>query len=171
MERIAPVRPYILEGKTYVRRAENRKWYITVNTNGDRFKPLEVFVSTNARDSSILANEAIEMLIELAEYYDISKNFIDDQLEKSRHQSNSSRLCRLLSLLLRHDVPLDAVIEAFDSINHTVNNFTFHIQKVLSEYVKADKMIDKFKCPECSSSEILFESGCKQCMSCGWSKC
>jgi ribonucleoside-diphosphate reductase alpha chain len=35
---------------------------------------------------------------------------------------------------------------------------------------KAEKKIDKPKCPQCGE-ELVFEGGCNSCKACGWSKC
>jgi len=170
LDRKIDKRPTFLEGRTYVRRAEGKKWYVTINLyNG---LPLEVFVNTNSRDSQVIAKDGIDKLEKLARYYEVDEIFIQAQRVKSEHQTSSAKFCRVLSMCLRHGVPLLEVVNTLDLLDHGITNFTYHVEKLLGSYLPDTPLPNGQNiCPECKNSTLIYSGGCKQCNECGWTKC
>lgn len=78
-------------------------------------------------------------------------------------------MCRLLSLAMRHHIPLQFIV---DQLNKTKRFDTFSktMAKVLKKYiVDGEKVISHEVCPECGG-ELHYQEGCKSCY-CGWSRC
>jgi len=78
---------------------------------------------------------------------------------------------RLVSMLLRHGVPINDICEQIRKIPQEDSMLTFEkgISRVLRKYV-ADKTMAKGRCPECQS-KLLYEGGCVKCSQCSWSRC
>jgi len=110
-------------------------------------------------------------LIELARKKGIPEIHITSNMEKMAHDNNSTKIARIVSMLLRHGVLVKNVVNALDKVeNVTCVSFLFQIKKFLSGFIKNGEKTDDV-CPECGQHTIVFEEGCKSCKSCGWSKC
>lgn len=99
------------------------------------------------------------------EYKDLAQVLMTDE-ERS--------LTRLLSLNLRHGVPLQFISEQLKKSNGGITTFSTAISRVLSHYIKNTDYMYKDgekKCPECGKSTMIFKGGCFECIGCGYSKC
>lgn len=99
------------------------------------------------------------------EYKDLAQVLMTDE-ERS--------LTRLLSLNLRHGVPLQFISEQLKKSNGGITTFSTAISRVLSHYIKNTDYVYKDgekKCPECGKSTMVFKGGCFECIECGYSKC
>lgn len=154
-------------------RAEGRKWYLTVVYHEDNpGRPFALFVQTNAHEKNVVADEAVTLLLRLARKKKIPKRHIDDVREKITGDSNSTKVARLLSLLLRHGVLIKNIVATLDRVESAyVGTFVFAIKKYLSGYIKDGETVEDETCMECGSTNIVYSEGCKKCMSCGSSKC
>jgi ribonucleoside-diphosphate reductase alpha chain len=165
MPRVVEKRPLVLSGNTYVRRADGKKWYFTVTEKDG--KPYELFVNTNARDSSATIKNALEKIEGLVSQH-VDSIFLEAQRFKSKHQTNSAKLCRTISLALRHGIPVEKIVDELENVDHNVSHLTFHIMKILSMYIKN---VTVSVCPICKSDSLISENGCKHCAACGWERC
>lgn len=154
-------------------RAEGRKWYLTVVFHEDSPKrPFALFVKTNSHEKTVTADEAVELLIKLARKKKIPKRHIDGVLAKMSTDTNSSKVARLISFLLRHGVLIKNIVATLDKVESAfVGTFVFQIKKFLGTYIKDGEKVEDEKCQECGSENVVFSEGCKKCMSCGSSKC
>lgn len=79
-------------------------------------------------------------------------------------------LGRLVSMSLRHNVPLQFIVDQLSKTKQ-FNTFSKGMGRVLKKYIEdGEKALTSAKCPECGN-ELIFKEGCKNCTSCGWSKC
>lgn len=79
-------------------------------------------------------------------------------------------LGRLVSMSLRHEVPLQFIVDQL-SKTRQFNTFSKGMARVLKKYIaNGEKALASNKCPECGS-ELIFIEGCKSCQNCGFSKC
>jgi ribonucleoside-diphosphate reductase alpha chain len=80
-------------------------------------------------------------------------------------------MCRLLSLLMRHQVPLEFIVAQMNKVKK-FGTFQKAIARVLKYYIPDGEMIssNKAECPECGGT-MVFEGGCTVCSSCGYSTC
>jgi len=154
-------------------RAENRKWYLTVVYHEDNpNRPFALFVKTNAYEKGVTADEAVELLFKLARKKKIPKRHIDEVHEKLGSDTNSSKVARLISFLLRHGVLIKNIVAVLDKVESAyVGTFVFQIKKFLASYIKDGEKVEDETCQECGSKSIVFSEGCKKCISCGSSKC
>ena len=80
---------------------------------------------------------------------------------------------RTISLALRHEVPLQYVVEQLQKDKES-DMFAFSrvIARVLKGYIPdGTKSGDEKQCGDCGSDQIFYQEGCISCKSCGWSKC
>ena len=80
-------------------------------------------------------------------------------------------MTRLLSMSLRHGVPLPYIVQQLDKVESSkVTDLNRAIMRILKRYMKEEdtKML---KCNQCGDFSLVMENGCYQCKSCGQSKC
>jgi len=152
-------------------RAEGRKWYLTVIQNESQTKPVALFVQTNHSEKSVIAEDTVERLIDLARVKGIPEKYIDDTLRKCSQDSNATKICRIISLNLRHGVLIRNIVNALEKVDCIAGTFVFHLRKYLASFIKdGEKVIDE-KCTACGSANVVYQEGCKVCANCGSSKC
>lgn len=82
-------------------------------------------------------------------------------------------LTRMISLSLRHGVPISFLVEQLRKDKHSdLQSFSTVIARVMKGYIKdGTKSTDQKLCPECGSDQVQYLQGCIQCTQCAWSKC
>jgi len=152
-------------------RAEDRKWNLTVIENTERTRPVALFVQTNSHEKGITTTNTVEQLLELARAKGIPEKHVQGVESKIAGDNNVSKICRCISLNLRHGVGIKSIVSCLDKTDAFVGSFVFHIKKYLSSLIKDGERVQGEKCTECGSESIVYESGCKICANCGNSKC
>ena len=84
---------------------------------------------------------------------------------------NYGALGRMVSMSLRHNVPLQFVIEQLDK-TPLFGTFSKGVARVLKKYLSSEKLVVQREvvCADCGG-EMVFEGGCSKCLQCGSSKC
>ena len=80
---------------------------------------------------------------------------------------------KLISGVLRHEMPIDAVVDLVESLrldSESINNWKSGVEKALKRYIPNGTK-GKGKCGECKSENLVYEEGCLICKDCGYSKC
>lgn len=81
---------------------------------------------------------------------------------------------KLISGLLRHNMPITYVIKVISSLNldeSTINTWKNGVIRTLRKFNNSLEGHDKFeKCPQCGG-RLLNENGCAKCLDCDYSKC
>lgn len=152
-------------------RAEGRKWYLTVILNENQTKPVALFAHTNNHEKTTVTTDAIEQLLNLAITKGIPLKYIEDVTTKATGDANTTKICRMISLCLRHGVLIRNVVGALEKVDCIAGTFVFHIRKYLATFIKDGERVHDEKCLECGSDQVVYQEGCKVCMSCGSSKC
>lgn len=160
------------EATMKILKAENRKWYMTVVWNESKSRPFAIFVHTNHHEKTVTTHGATSKLLELAEQKKIPQKFIDDVKNKIDNDSNSTKITRVISLLLRHGVAIKNIVNVIDKVEDVfVGSFLFQINKFLSSFIKDGDKIRNEKCINCGAETVIYQEGCKLCSTCGSSKC
>lgn len=152
-------------------RAEGRKWYLTVILNEQQTNPVALFVQTNHSEKSVLAEDTVERLTVLAREKGIPEKHISDTLIKCQHDSNATKVCRMISLCLRHGVLIRNIVGELDKVACIAGTFVFHVRKYLASFIKDGEKVSNEKCQSCGSTNVVYQEGCKVCANCGSSKC
>jgi ribonucleoside-diphosphate reductase alpha chain len=152
-------------------RSEGRKWYLTIIQDETQTRPVALFVQTNSHEKSITANDAVEKLTELAYTKKIPSHHIESVLGKMSGDTNATKICRMISLNLRHGVLIKNIVSTLENVDCFAGSFVFHIRKYLGSFIKDGEPVQGETCPECGSEKIVFQQGCKQCSQCSYSKC
>lgn len=164
--------PTSSEASMKVLRAEGRKWYLTVVWNDTKTRPQAIFVHTNHHEKTVTTSDATERLLKLARDKKIPDNIIEEAEAKIATDPNITKLTRILSLLLRHGVLIKNIVAVLDSVDNVfVGSFLFQIKKFLGSFIKDGERVEGEICQECGSDKVVFQEGCKICVSCGSSKC
>lgn len=156
--------------KGYILKSEGKKWYVHVAFKDKACtKPFAIFVNTNNKEDNVLTFNALERLEEVALSKKIKKEFIEETTRKYAYQKNPVKICRMLGLLLRHNVDVFTIVKSLYTLEATVGTFVFHITKFLSQFV-GEHEVTGMVCPECGEKSIRFYEGCFSCP-CGYSRC
>lgn len=78
---------------------------------------------------------------------------------------------RLISGILRHGMPVNYVVKSISNLKFTndgINSWKSGVIRALKPFMKDEDLHEP--CPNCGG-HLRRESGCIQCMDCGWSKC
>lgn len=172
-QRYAKKRPEILPCEIYEMQINKNRVIALVGLLDDR--PYEVFLTDDPDDIINVKHAKVGNIVkvktgkydlhiesERGEYilHDISSVFDDEW----------GTLGRLVSMSLRHNVPLQFIVDQL-SKTRQFNTFSKGMARVLKKYIKdGEKALSANKCPECGS-ELVFIEGCKNCPQCGFSKC
>lgn len=152
-------------------RAEGRKWYLTVVYHPNTEKPFALFCHTNHHEKSAQTSDAVDKLLHLARTKGILNKYISDVEDKTHIESNTSKLTRTISLLLRHGVLISNIVAELDNVEDVyVGSFLFQIKKFLGNYILEGTLAAGHNCTECGSG-LVFSEGCLRCPGCGHSKC
>ncbi len=79
---------------------------------------------------------------------------------------------KLISGILRHGMPIANVVELIGKLTFDTDSITTWsngVARALKRYIKDGTETDEV-CPDCGS-KLVYNSGCKSCPTCGWSKC
>jgi len=170
----APKRPDSIRGRVHIIKPNGKKYTVFVGFLGDRV--YEVF----ALDHSLAGlSEGMEGTIKKTKeddasadnfYYFESGCLIVKHLNRYEDQE-ASLITRLISTSLRHGTPLEFLVDQINKSRVNISSLARAIARALSNYIKEEETIGKFKCPDCGSRNVRFQGMCAVCLDCGISKC
>jgi ribonucleoside-diphosphate reductase alpha chain len=164
--------PTTMPSRLSTLKSEGKKWYLTVVLNEQQTRPVAFFVHTNTHEATVSTQDAVKILFGLALDKGIPAKWVLETEEKMQKDSNSTKIARAISLLLRHGVLIKNIVNALDQMDDVyVGTFLFQIKKFLSTYIKDGEKSEGEKCLDCGSESVVYAEGCKKCVSCGSSKC
>lgn len=151
---------------------EGKKWYLTtVYIDENSTQPFAFFCQTNSREKTVTTEDAVDKLFALARAKGIPEVHVASTEEKVANISNTDKITRSISLLLRHGVLVKNVVGCLDGIEDVfVGSFLFHLKKFLSAYIRDGQVAEGKTCTECGGV-LHFSEGCLMCVDCGHSKC
>jgi ribonucleoside-diphosphate reductase alpha chain len=80
-------------------------------------------------------------------------------------------LFRMVSLNLRHGVPMRFIVEQLQKSAEDVTSISAAAARTLKRYIKDGETVSGATCPNCGSKDLIYEQGCYSCPNCGNSKC
>jgi len=157
--RKSPPRPQVLEGKVY--RQNNYTMIIGLRDG----VPYEIFggkVANGFRDGQITKVASRKYLLN------------DDDILEHFHDKSINAITRLVSLSLRHGVPVQFVCDQLDKESDVFDIAKF-FSRTLRKFIKEDEVIlgSHHKCQTCGAGpdSLKYEGGCMICTVCGSSSC
>ena len=186
----APKRPKKLPCKIVRFSNKGEKWIAAVGLYES--KPYEIFsgladklnIPNSIEDGFIVRNkvnkdvfddeEGITKTIKVSRYdfeYEKSGDTITVEGLSTTFNEEFWNYGKLISGLLRHGMPINYVVKVISSLDfgkETINSWKQGIIRTLKTFMKDEDLHEP--CPKCGG-HLRRESGCIQCMDCGWSKC
>ena len=95
----------------------------------------------------------------------------DNQCDSKDKSTMWTTLCRVISLALRCSIPIEEIIKQLDKSSGHMNDLPAQLSKLFKTFVSTTQKGFSSKCPECGCKSMIFEEGCENCKSCGYSKC
>lgn len=81
---------------------------------------------------------------------------------------------KLISGVLRHGMPLNAVVHLVNNLNldnESLLSWKGGVVRALSRFIENGTQSIKNNCPSCNENGLVYEEGCLHCGSCGYSEC
>jgi len=139
---VKQILPDTLDAKRYrVKDQHQKSVYIIVCFDDDE-KPMEVF----------------------------AKFPFDNRVDLKDKSTMWTTTCRLVSLALRFNVPMDEIIKQLDRSSGHMLDLPAQLSKLFKSFMAGTQRGFATTCPECSGM-LRFEEGCETCHDCGYSKC
>ena len=154
----------------HIIKSEGKKFYVNVAFKDvAQTRPFAIFVNTNNKETDILTYTVLDVLESLAKEVGVPDEYINRNKAKYSGQTNITKLARTISLLLRHNVPIDTIVVVLDSITEIpISSFIFRIKKFLTKFIDNVKLTEV--CPECGAP-LMYNEGCKRCSECSFTFC
>lgn len=162
-------------GPMHVVRREGMKFYMHFSYLAEDTKhifPIALWIHTNSYGEIKEGNAAVKSLIALLEKFEIDKELIDRQKEKIKGNPGHQRVAKMISMCLRHNIPIVNIVHVLDQIEDIyITDTIYAVKKFLSENIEEGTPVIGAKCPSCKSSNIVYAGGCSLCQDCGTSGC
>ncbi len=94
----------------------------------------------------------------------------DNRVDLKDKSTMWTTTCRLVSLALRFNVPMDEIIKQLDRSSGHMLDLPAQLGKLFKSFMAGTQKGFSSMCPECSGN-LVFEEGCETCHDCGYSKC
>jgi len=94
----------------------------------------------------------------------------DNRVDLKDKSTMWTTTCRLVSLALRFNVPMDEIIKQLDRSSGHMLDLPAQLSKLFKSFLAGTQKGFSSTCPECSGM-LRFEEGCETCCECGYSKC
>ncbi|MDX9834327.1 MAG: adenosylcobalamin-dependent ribonucleoside-diphosphate reductase [Desulfobulbus sp.] len=94
----------------------------------------------------------------------------DNRVDLKDKSTMWTTTCRLVSLALRYQIPMDEIIRQLDRSSGHLLDLPAQLGKLLKSFMAATQHGFASVCPECQGL-LVFEEGCEVCRDCGYSKC
>jgi ribonucleotide reductase alpha subunit len=180
---VKKVRPKILSCKVMHFINEKTPWVAFVGLKDE--KPFEIFTGPNDIDVFPVPKYIKEGCI-IKQYDNDNKSRYDFMYTDNYGYKNIlgglSRIfnqeywnyARFVSALLRSDMSIEEVVKivaGLSFVSNSMNNWQNGVLRCLKSYIKEGTKVQNEVCPECHQATLIYNNGCKQCQSCGYSQC
>ena len=179
----SPARPDIMECRIERSKVGGGDWLFFIGMLGNQ--PYEVF-GGDAEEFTIPHKYDRGWIIKNGKnkdgitQYNLALGSLTDENEKmefkgiAKHFNNKEygAFTRLLSLSLRHGVPIKYICEQITrtGCEGDLHSFQRAMARVLKKFI-AEGEKSEIECPICKSTEVYYKNGCPACKICGHSSC
>ena len=94
----------------------------------------------------------------------------DNRVDLKDKSTMWTTTCRLVSLALRYQIPIDEIIRQLGRSSGHMLDLPAQLGKLLKSFMAGTQHGFASICPECEG-KLAFEEGCELCHDCGYSKC
>jgi ribonucleotide reductase alpha subunit len=94
----------------------------------------------------------------------------DNRVDLKDKSTMWTTTCRLVSLALRYQIPIEEIIKQLDRSSGHMLDLPAQLGKLLKSFMAGTRNGFSSACPECPGT-LVFEEGCEVCRECGYSKC
>ncbi|MCI5223827.1 MAG: ribonucleoside-diphosphate reductase, adenosylcobalamin-dependent, partial [Candidatus Electrothrix sp. AR4] len=94
----------------------------------------------------------------------------DNRVDLKDKSTMWTTTCRLVSLSLRYQIPMEEIIKQLDRSSGHMLDLPAQLGKLLKSFMAGTQKGFSSSCPECPGT-LFFEEGCEVCRECGYSKC
>ena len=162
----APKRPKDLPADLHLVKVKGEQFIVLVGLYND--KPYEIFTFRPNIKLGIENHRGVITKKSKMHYMFKSDLIQITELELANENLEEKAATLYASMLLRHGVDIKYIIKTAKKVNDNISSFTSAMCRILSKYMPNESLTEK--CPECGG-ELIRESGCIHCKSCGWSRC
>jgi ribonucleoside-diphosphate reductase alpha chain len=171
----APKRPDALDCDIHQASVKGTRWTVFVGKLKD--KPYEVFAGFS--DQLSLPNKCkLGKIVKSKQgQYDAHVSLGDDEdlviknIVKVFDDPESAKITRLVSTSLRHGIGVEFLCTQLSKSSAGISEAPAVLSRILKKYIPDGKKASSGKCPECGSTNLVFQEGCLRCADCGNSKC
>jgi ribonucleoside-diphosphate reductase alpha chain len=156
-----------------IRDNHSKKWYVHIAFADSKYrKPFALFVNSNHKETTDVADEVIQTIEELIRSKGIKEELIEKQRIKYAGQPNTVKIARAFGMALRHNIPTIELVETLDKFDVEFSSFVYHLKKLIAKFIKDGTNVKGEECPSCNrKTSIVYQEGCKICKHCGYSAC
>ena len=169
--RDAPKRPETLNADVHFVRD---KWAVIIGLLND--KPYELFVMNgfnnnsidgfaNIKNTSVVKKDSREYVLN-GTFNSTNYIYNINILDRSP-SSDADVLTRFVSMLMRHGVKMEFIVEQVEKADISINDFSSVVVSVLKQYTDTNKL----SCDDCGGESVAYVEGCYVCQECGSSRC
>lgn len=165
-----------INGPTRVIKREYAKFYIHfsyLQEDKEMNYPIAMWIQTNHQyaGEAVYVNRALKSLTDLLKKYEINEKYILSTAEKYKNDLPSSKIAKLISMCLRHNLPIPSIVASLENLEgDNISSLLTAVRKFLSMHIKDGTLITGKKC-QCGSVRLAYEGGCSKCLDCGSSNC
>ncbi|MGB5686727.1 MAG: adenosylcobalamin-dependent ribonucleoside-diphosphate reductase, partial [Candidatus Electrothrix sp.] len=94
----------------------------------------------------------------------------DNRVDLKDKSTMWTTTCRLVSLALRYQIPIEEIIKQLDRSSGHMLDLPAQLGKLLKSFMAGTRNGFSSSCPECPGA-LVFAEGCEVCRECGYSKC
>ncbi|WP_417915392.1 adenosylcobalamin-dependent ribonucleoside-diphosphate reductase [Candidatus Electronema sp. JM] len=94
----------------------------------------------------------------------------DNRLDLKDKSTMWTTTCRLVSLALRYQIPMEEIIRQLDRSSGHMFDLPAQLGRLLKSFMAGTQKGFTSSCPECPGT-LVFAEGCEVCRDCGYSRC
>ena len=164
-----------INGPMSVIKREGMKFYFHFSylpEDLEKIFPVALWLNTNSYGEIKEANAVVKTLVDLLEKFEIDKELIEYQKEKIRGNPGNQRVAKIISMCLRHNIPIVNIVHVLDRIPDIyVTDTIYAVKKFLSQHIEDGTKVLGAACSSCKSTNVVYTGGCSVCKDCGNSLC